>query len=1008
MAEHRTTWSRAARTSVLALVLLLAAIAARAQDLDVRVVDLRTDGASELLGTDEPRPRLGWRLESERRGVVQVAYQVLVASVPELLRSGRADIWDSGRVAAPRTLAGALGGTVAASGAVRAPGGVNAPSLGAEPWADYAGTALAPRTRYHWTVRVWDERGRVSALAAPTWFETGQLEPARWSAEWIAGPARTRRDSVDAFVAPAALAARGEACRPVGPPGPLGLAAEPRRDEYIARWAESCREPRPAPLLRREFEIAGEVARARLYVSGLGYAEVHLNGARVGGDVVLDPGYTDYGRTVLYATHDVTAQVRSGRNALGVELGSGFFDYDVISEWAWDRASWRADPRLLLELHVELRDGRTQVVRSDASWRTSDGPTRYDNANIGETYDARAEQPGWSEPGFDDSRWAVARVVAAPAGVLVAQAHEPIAVVARHAPVASSEPRPGIRVYDAGEQLTGWAELEVAAAPGTVAEIRYAEGLLPDGTVDLTRNLHIADRLQTDFLVVGPAGRTRWRPRFSYKGFRYVQVSGPRETALDGSVASVAIEVVRSAVQATATFDSDHELLDGIHAMVARTIANNLHGIVTDTPVYEKNGWTGDAQLTAPTAAALFDMRRFYTKWLRDMRDAQRPGGELPVIVPTGGEYGYTGVAWQATWGPTPAWDAALFLIPWEVYAAYGDERPLRASYRAMQAYVDDFMPAWSPDDLVESELGDWLTPTAQLTRLVPSAYYAEFVRRLALYADLLGRPADRARYERLHRRIAAAFEAAFYDPVAGVYRQDAADGFAQTAQVLPLAFALAPEARQGRLADALAGDVAERGGNLATGIVGTRYLLKELTRAGRIDVAFGIATQTDRPSWGEWLELGYTSLLEAWGPAVRSQDHHMFGSIGQWMLEDLAGIEPGRPGYAEIEIRPEVPGAGLGRVDATLETVRGTVASSWRRNDGGFALDVTVPAGTSALVHVPAADPAQVAEVGGGTAARPAETATGVARVGATPGRIVYRVGSGSYRFRVGTAAGG
>jgi len=1001
--DHRTAWSRAALAVALACVLALVqrSQSAHARDDDVRVVGLRTDGALELLGTDEPRPRLEWRLESARRGVLQTAQQVLVATTPGRLRPGRADVWDSGRIA-PRTLAGGAAATVAAIGAasLRAPGGIGGLARSADPWVEYAGKPLAPHTRYYWTVRVWDERGRVSAFAEPAWFETGFVDERRWRADWIAGPERERRDGIDAFVTPEELAARGEACRPIGPPGPLALAAEPRRDEYIARWASSCRRPRPAPLLRRAFTLTGEVARARLYVSGLAYAEVHVNGARVGGDVVLDPGYTDYGKTVLYATHDVTGQLRRGRNAIGVELGSGFYDYDVLSEWAWDRASWRGDPRLRLELHVELRDGRTQVVRSDASWRTIDGPTRYDNANIGETHDARRAVDGWSEPGFDDATWQVARVVAAPGGRLVAQAHEPIAVVARRAPVASSEPRPGIHVYDAGEQLTGWAELEIAAAPGVIAEIRYAEALLPDGTADLTRNLHVADRLQTDFLVVGASGRTRWRPRFTYKGFRYVQVSGARETPLAGSVAGLTIEVVRSAVRPTATFASDSALLNGIHAMVARTIANNLHGIVTDTPVYEKNGWTGDAQLTAPTAAGLFDLRRLYTKWLRDLRDAQRPDGELPVIVPTGGQYGYTGVGWESVWGPTPAWDAALFLIPWEVYAAYGDDRPLRASYRAMQAYVDAFLPAFT--DLVESDLGDWLTPTAQLTRLVPSAYYAELVRRLALCADLVGRPGDRKRYERLHRRISAAFDAAFYDHARGVYRQDEADELAQTAQVLPLAFGLVPEGRRQQLVDAVVRDVAARGGNLATGIVGTRHLLKELTRAGRVDVALGIATQTDRPSWGEWLELGYTSLLEAWGPVVRSQNHHMFGSIGQWMLEDLAGIEARSPGYGEIEIRPEIPPSGLDRVAATLETVRGTVESAWRRDARGVTLDVTVPAGTSALVWLSATDATRVSESGGGGAFVPAENAPAVARVGAREGRVAYRVGSGTYQFHV------
>ena len=1003
---------RRASARVLLLVVVASSVAARAGAADddaVRVVDLRTDGATELLGTDARRPRLLWRLESLRRGVLQSAQQVLVATSPELLRAGRADVWDSGRVAPAALARPAALAAVTSGGAVRAPERLSAPRA-PQPWVDYAGPALRPHTRYYWTARVWDERGRTSALAEPTWFETAFLDPAGWRAPWIAGPPRARRDGVDALVDPAVLAAADEPCRPVGPPGPLSLAAYPRRDEYLARWSTSCRAPRPAPLLRTEFELPDDVARARVHVSGLAYADVHLNGARVGGDVVLDPGYTDYGRTVLHVTHDVGALLHRGRNAIGVELGSGFLDYDVISEWSWDAASWRAEPRLRLELHVTLADGRALVVASGPGWRTAEGPTRYDNPNIGETYDARAALPGWTEPGFDDRAWSPARIVAAPGGTLVAETHEPIAIVARRAPVAVAEPRPGVRVYDVGEQVTGWVELEVAAAAGTMVEIRYAEGLLADGTVDLGRNLHIADRLQTDFLVVGADGRTRWRPRFSYKGFRYVEVAGVGESALAGEVTALEVQVVRSAVRSTATFESDDPLLDGIYGMVARTIANNLHGIVTDTPVYEKNGWTGDAQLTAPTAATLFDLQRFYTKWLRDMRDAQRPDGELPVIVPTGGAYGFTGVGWESTWGPTPAWDAALFVIPSQVYASYGDDRALADTYPAMRRYVDDFMPPWSPDDLVESDLGDWLTPAAPLTRLVPSAYYADFARRMSLYADLLRRPAERDRYARLHARIAAAFDRTFRDPETGLYREAPDDDFAQTAQVLPLAFELAPPSRRPALVDAVVQDVAARGGNLATGIVGTRHLLKELTRAGRIDVAYEIATQTDRPSWGEWLQLGYTSLLEAWGPAVRSQDHHMFGSIGQWLIEDLAGIEPLAPGYGEIEFRPEIPDR-LGRVAASLDTVRGRVSTAWRkRDDGALSLSVEVPAGAIGIVHVPAASPDDVAEQAGGEPVAPAGDAPGVQLVRSGAGRAVYRVGSGSYEFvvRSGGAGGG
>lgn len=963
----------AAGSIALCLWMAIAAGAAVGPSGDVTVVDLATDGASELLGTDEAKPRLSWRLESSRRGVMQQRFQVLVASSPARLTPEKADVWDSGRVRTPH------------------------------PWVDYGGPVLAPRSRSFWTVRVWDERGVATAFAAPTWFETAFLG-SDWKAKWIAGPARGFTDGLAGLVDAATVAATGDSCRPVGAPGPLSLATDPDREAYLARWRESCRAIRPAPRLRREFVVNAQVERARLYVAGLAYADVSLNGEPLGDGAVLEPGYTDYAKTVLYVTYDVTEKIQRGANALAIELGSGFFDYDVTSEWSWTRADWRGDPRVRVELHLDLAGGFQRVIRSDDAWRTSLGPTRYDNINIGETYDARFEQPGWGAPGFDDSAWSAARIVDAPKGTLVAETHEPIAILGRRPPAAVTEPREGILVYDAGEQITGWLELEIEGEPGQAAEITYAERLTADGLADSARNLHVADRLQSDHVVVGDSGSVRFRPRFSYKGFRYAQLSGPRDGAFAGRVKHVEVQVVRSAVRSTGDFSSDDELANGIFAAVERAIGTNLHGIVTDTPVYEKNGWTGDAQITAPTAATLFDLRRFYTKWLRDMRDSQNVSGELPVIVPSGGQYGYTGVGWESAWGAKPVWDAALFVIPWEVYRRYGDERPLRDSYPAMRRYVDAWLPQWAPEHVVDSDLGDWVSPASALTTLAPTAYSAEVVRQLGEAAALFGKRADRERDHALHAEIRDAFEATFFDPEAGVYRESPGDAFAQTAQVLPLAFGLAPPDRRASLEESLVADIAARGGNLATGIAGTRYLLEELTAAGHIDVAWGIVKQTDAPSWGQWLELGYTALSENWGESFRSIGHHMLGSVGQWLVEDLAGIEPLAPGYAEIELRPEVPSTGLDHAEAAIDTVRGPAGISWRKSDGGFALDVVVPPNAQGVVHVPARDPSDVSEIGEGVA-RPADRATGVELVRTESGRVVYRVGSGRYEFRVGTA---
>jgi alpha-L-rhamnosidase len=355
---------------------------------------LETNAAGEPLGIDTPQPRLRWVLVSERRGVMQTAYRVLVASRPELVQDGKADVWDSGRVAS------------------------------SDPWCVYRGPELRSRTRYYWSVRASAAAGAEAAWAPVTWFETALFDPGEWKGHWIAGPERTRvLTPAEGQADDARIRDGGEFCRPVGW----------LTDGFAARIPNNqgeCREIRPAPMLRKSFRVTKPVARARVYSSGLAYSDLQVNG-RATSDSVLDPAFTDYAKTVLYTTHDVTSLLRPGENVVTAELGSGHFDDPTRTwDWGWDEAEWRATPRLRLDLYVTYADGSEEVVRSDGSWRVStDGPHRYDSLYLGETYDARREFPGWDQPGFDDSAWPAARVVSPPAGVPRAEAQQPIRVV---------------------------------------------------------------------------------------------------------------------------------------------------------------------------------------------------------------------------------------------------------------------------------------------------------------------------------------------------------------------------------------------------------------------------------------------------------------------------------------------------------------------------------------------------------------------------------------------------
>ena len=955
--------------------------AAAAGPAGVEVARPETQAASEALGIDDRRPRLAWRIESARRGVRQAAFQVKVASDAARLRRGEADVWDSGRVSSP------------------------------DPWTRFGGRALAARKRYHWSVRVFLADGTASAWSEPTWFETAYLSAEEWRGRWIAGPERPSvGSSAEGEADDAAIRAAGELCRPVGWPTRGFAVARNKNDQG------ECRELRPAPMLRKSFRLDRPVRRARVYASGLASNALTLNG-RVVSDAVLDPAFTDYSRTVLYATHDVTALLRQGENVIASVLGSGRFDDATRTwDWGWERAQWRGVPRLRLDLRVEHADGSQTLVVSDETWRVSvEGPTRYDSFYLGETYDARREIAGWDRPGFDDSAWAGARLVEAPAGVMRAQVQEPIRVVGERPAGKRSEPSPGVFVYDVGQNLTGWAELRVSAPAGTAVELFYSEKLGEDGRASTEGNDLVFGQLQTDYYVAGGAGEERFAPRFSYKGFQYVQLSAPGGAPLPPgtSVALERVQQVRTALVAAASFESGSATLDRIHRNTAWAVQSNVHGIVTDTPVYEKNAWTGDAALTAGTASLLFDTERLYLKLVQDMRDAQADTGELPLLCPSNVNYGYVGrPAFKPIdcCGATPAWDAFWFVVPWESYRRHGNDAVLAAAWPLMRKYLDLWIPRWTGKDgdafshTLTAGLGDWVPPPGvpTLNALVSTAYYAHLVRIAADTARSLGEAEEAARYERLFESVRADFNARFLG-ADGVYREKDSDPFAQTAQALPLAFGLAPDDRRAAVAARLADDVANaRGAHPFVGVIGARHLLPVLTASGHHDLAVRVATQTSEPSWGYWTDVaGFTALGEHWAAGTRSRNHHFFGAIVEWLYEDLAGMRPTAPGYRTIEFAPHIPASGLDRVSASHESVRGTVAAAWRRTAGGLELDVTVPATATGRVRVPAPGPESVTEVGEGRSVA-AGTATGVTLVGVDAGRVVYEVGSGRYQFRV------
>ncbi|HWU94153.1 MAG TPA: family 78 glycoside hydrolase catalytic domain, partial [Sphingomonas sp.] len=660
-------------------------------------------------------------------------------------------------------------------------------------------------------------------------------------------------------------------------------------------------------------------------VAGAGWPRLVLNGGAVG-ESAMASGFTAYDKRVLYQSYDVTARVRAGQNVIGAELGRGWYGLTDPNEWYFNQAPWHGEPALKAQLEVSFADGTRQTIASDASWQTISGPTRNDSVHRGERYDARLLPTSWDKAGFTGKGWTAVQVVGGPKGVLQAANVEPIAPVERIAPVALSQVKPGVWVYDFGRIFSGWTALDVTGRRGATVSLVASERIGEDGMVVPASGL-IDAQLQTDRYTLAGKGRERWEPSFGYRGFRYVELRGFPGTP---TLATLTGKVAHSTVARTGSFASSNKLLEQIDQAAIRTILNNMHGYQTDTPTYEKNGWTGDAQASAGAAARSLDIARVWTKWLNDYPDAQAPSGELPEIVPATPWYGYEGTpGWSFVWGPSTPWDVAAMILPWELYQAQGDARILARMHEMQKRLVDYTATVFkAPDYRHDRGLSEWSAPgpldifsvNNGGIDAITTAYFFHEADLLAKSSAVIGNQVDADRYAALAADIRRAYNTRYWDGANGWYRtlddKGATKGATQSQNILPLAFGMVPDGQEQKVADAIAKDVEARG--LRAGVFGTRYLLDLLSDYGHADLAYRVATRTDEPSWGFWLKSGNGTLFESWGMNARSRDHHYFGSIADWMRQRLAGLRPGTPGYRQVLVRPEIP-QGLASAAATM-----------------------------------------------------------------------------------------
>jgi alpha-L-rhamnosidase len=793
----------------------------------------------------------------------------------------------------------------------------------------YAGRALPAATDCWWTVRVWDEAGEPSPWSEPARFRTRLGE---WRAQWIS---RDDRDDPGVPVPESESEGAGDI------------------------MLERCR---PAPFLRRAFAVHGRVRRAMLYATARGLVELHLNGARVG-DAVLAPGWTDYRKRIEYAAHDVTELLAEGTNVLAAILGDGWYAGFVGFDLKRAGAHYGTYPELLCELHLEYADGAREVVASDERWRATTGPIRYSDLLHGEHYDARRELSGWTEPGYDDGDWSAVRTRERDGTSLVPERAQPIRVTEELLPVSAAEREPGVHVVDLGQNMVGWVRLQVEGERGTTVRLRFAEMLEEDGSLHVA-NLRTA-RPQETYVLRG-GGPEVFEPRFTFHGFRYVEVHGLAE------VPDVVARVVHSDTPWTGRFECSSELVNRLWRNVTWGQRGNFLSVPTDCPQRdERLGWLADAQVFLPSAALNMDVAAFITKWGDDILDAQSADGAYPDVAPRLG----------AERDGAPAWGDAGVIVPWTIYQRYGDVRILERHWDAMERYLAHVV-RHNPDLLWRSrrhnDYGDWLSVGAETPReVLATAYLAYDAQLMARIAGVLGRGDREAHYEALHRDVVAAFNRAYV-------REDGfIEGDTQTVYLLALHMDLVPDELRERVAERLVADIERHDWHLTTGFIGVGLLCPVLTEAGSADVAYRLLLNETFPSWGYSIRHGATTIWERWDgwteergfqtALMNSFNHYSLGSVAQWLYEYVAGIRPAQPGYAHVLIAPN-PGS-LEWARATYRSVRGPITSAWRQDGDVFRLDVEIPANVTATVVLP---DGERCELGSGrrsfSAARPSQ----------------------------------
>ena len=789
----------------------------------------------------------------------------------------------------------------------------------------YAGIKLGSSQQVFWKVKVWDKNGVESDWSEPASFSMGLLNPGDWKGKWI---------GLD---------------KAVGDDNP-----EMEKRKLSARY------------LRKEFETKKEIKKATAYIVGLGLNELYINGNKVGTNV-LSPGLTGYDKRALYVTYDVTQNMANGNNAIGVILGNG--RYFAPRHKVPTLTITYGFPKLLLQIKVEYADGTTENIVSDESWKlTADGPIIENNEYDGEVYDARKELKGWCSTGYNDSAWINAEIVEKASEHLSSEMNEPIRVTGTIKPLEVTNPKPGMYIYDMGQNMVGWVKLTVKGKSGDEVKMRFAETLEDDGTLYLTniRGANVTDR----YILKGDGVET-FEPRFVFHGFRYVEVTGyPSEPTIE----SIEGKTVNDDVKTVGSFTCSNELINQIYKNSVWGIKGNYRSIPTDCPQRdERQGWLGDRAVECYGESYMFDISKLYRKWLRDIFDAQKESGSVSCVNPAYWLFYIDDI----TWSGTPS-----FLIDM-LYRQYGNTEIISENYVPLKKWVDYMINLYMENDLMPRDTyGDWCVPPLdpklihtkdpeRLTsgELLGSSYFYEILKMMTTYAKMIDKPDDEKHYSDLAAKLKIAFNNEFLNKETFQYGNNSA-----TSNLLALAFNLVPSGYEKQVFKNIVHKIeVEHNSHITTGLIGQQNFNRILTKYGRADLAFTVNTQTDYPSYGYMIENGATTIWELWNgntadPAMNSGNHLMLlGDFVIWLYEDLAGIKSDyeNPGFKHIIMKPTIID-GLNHVAASHKSQYGIIKSEWKIEGNEFNWDVTIPANTTATIYIPGEETPQ--QIGSGT----------------------------------------